>query len=412
MASKQNSIQNTYMPDTNIYKYSADMKFVLGSNDVSYIDSMNIKSIAIDSDYKNTNMPMIFITLSIDKRLIDKMVKYQGEGIIILTIARCVVNSDMPELYTDYINDKFIYFISEDINKNDIADYEGANSDREDIFKLTTIGLLSLDHVNKNKKSVNGVISGKLSSIMYYLVSHLPVVIEPPDNNIELTNQFLPPINSVSKALNYINSIKVFYSTKYRFFIDFDVSYLISSSGKAVKKQGENINSVFIEIRNSYDQASKLQGMKINEAQSMYYIECDGIDCELSDNHILDKTFSKLSGTDTSGRHINTNLSNISKNSPLSLKTKSIRISNDNEGIVENIASSFDSSSIQLLVQKTDIDASVLTMNKEYIIKADDVYNTEEYNGHYILTRKRELYIREDEDFALNTMLLFEKVSE
>ena len=47
----------------------------------------------------------------------------------------------------------------------------------------------------------------------------------------------------------------------------------------------------------------------------------------------------------------------------------------------------------------------------KFIVKADDVYNTEAYNGRYILTRKRELYIREDENFSMNTMLLFEKVT-
>ena len=51
-------------------------------------------------------------------------------------------------------------------------------------------------------------------------------------------------------------------------------------------------------------------------------------------------------------------------------------------------------------------------MNKEYIVKADEVYNTEAYNGTYILSRKRELYIREDKNFSMNTMLLLEKVAE
>ena len=69
-----------------------------------------------------------------------------------------------------------------------------------------------------------------------------------------------------------------------------------------------------------------------------------------------------------------------------------------------------DNSSIQLLIQKNDIDSEVLTINKEYTIKADETYNTDRYNGKYILVRKRELYIREDETFTMCVMLLFEKV--
>ena len=49
-------------------------------------------------------------------------------------------------------------------------------------------------------------------------------------------------------------------------------------------------------------------------------------------------------------------------------------------------------------------------MNKEYIIRADDAYGDETYNGRYLLTRKRELYIRDDNTFTMDVMLLFKKV--
>lgn len=405
-----NITETTSEPNTGIYKYTASMKYVLGE-DVYYIDTMNIKSIAIDYNYKSMNMPMIFVTAAIDKKTIDKMVQNQDSGIIILDIKRCVTNSDMPDLYTDYIVDNFIYFIAEDINKNAEADYEGENADREDIYKLTTLGLLSLDHVNKNKKVLNGVLNGKLSSAMYYVTGHLPIVIEPPTNNVTLVNRFLPPMNSVSKALEYLNSLNVFYSSAYRFFIDFDYAYLLSSSGKAVKRKGEDIATVFLVLKNSYDEGSKLQGMITSEEQSMYQIEIDANDCELADNHVSDKSYTKINATNTSGTTSNASLSNKSESSVITTKTKNIRISNDNAGLLENMVSSLDNASIQLLVQKIDIDSSVLTMNKEYIIKGDEVYKTEAYNGRYLLTRKRELYIREDENFSMNTMLLLEKVA-
>lgn len=403
--------QTVSKPNTNIYKYTASMKYTL-DGEIYYIDTMNIKSIVIDSDYADKNMPMIFITMSIDKKLIDRMVQNQDRGIVILEIKRCVANSDMPDLYTDYISDRFIYFISEDINKNSEADYEGANEDREDIYKLTTIGLLSQDHVNKNKKEINGVITGKLSAVMYYMTNHLPILIEPPTKNVQLTNKIIPPINSVSRALEFLNSISAFYNTQYRFFIDFDCSYLISSSGRPVMKQGEHIGTVLLTLKNSYDEGSKLQGMTINEAQSMYQVEIDGIDCDLADNHVADKSYSKIIATTTSGNKRNTTLSNRTKDSSVVQKTRTVRLLNDNSGLLDIMASSLDSSSIQLLVQKTDIDSSVMTVNKEYIIKADEVYNSEAYNGRYILTRKRELYIREDENFTMAVMLLFKKIPE
>lgn len=404
-----NNIQEVYKTNSNIYKYIASMKYVL-NQDVYDIDSMNIKSIAIDNDYKNTNMPMLFVTVSISKKLIDKMVQNQDTGIVILEIQRNVANSDMPELFTKYINDKFIYFISEDINKTDSMDYKDSNKDRDDILKIVVLGLLSLDHVNKNKKSINGVVSGNLSSLMYYATNHLQIVIEPPKNNVKIQNKFLPPLNSTSKTLEYINNLYTFYPTSYRFFIDFDCAYLISSSGEAVRKKGEDITTVFLVLRNTFDAVSKLQGMITDTNQALYQIDCDGIFCELADNYVSDKSFSKLVATDTSGKKSVGSFSSYNENSAINSKSRSIRIMNDNTGLLDNMISDNDTSSIQLLIQKTDIDSSILTMNKEYIIKADEVYKTEKYNGRYILTRKRELYLREDDTFTMNTMLLFEKV--
>ena len=400
----------TYKPTTNVYRYRCTINFIDNIEDMYTIANMHIKSIAIDYDYKTKNMPMIFVTAAIDRNVVDRMIDSQDKGIMIFNLQRAIINSDMPELFTDYISDKFIYFMTDDINKRKEMDYEGENAGREDLFKIVTFGLLSLECVNKNKKLINGVVTGKLSSILYYLTGHLPILIEPPTDNIKIEKMFIPPMNSVSKSLEYVNSLNVFYTTPYRFFIDFDCAYLLSSSGKGIEKKDEDINSVFITVKNSYDMASKTQGMSINEAQGMYELDCDGMYCEVVDNHISEKVFSKITATGTSGTSTNGSLQEITKNGNISEKTMAIRIPNENTGLVNNMVSSMDFDAVRLLIQKTDIDPSVMTINKEYTIKADEVYGKEDYNGIYILNRKRELYLREDENFIVNVMLLFNKV--
>lgn len=401
----------TQTPNTDIYKYTASMKFIL-DGEVTDIDVFNIKTIAIDFDYDSKNMPMTFVTLGLYKSVINKMILNQDRGIILLNIKRCIVSSDMPSLYTDYINDKFIYFITGDIDETMGVEISEDNPNDTNDVDTTTLGLLSIDHVNKNKKPINGVFDGKLSSIMYHVTSHLPILIEPPMKNIMMNELIIPPINSVSKTLQYINSINVFYMTPYRFFIDFDISYLISSSGRSIRSRGENIGSIMIVLHHEeYKPEAKVQGMSVNEDKSMYIMDVDSKDCELADNHISEKSYSKIFATNTSGDKINASLSNRSEKSSIKAKTRSIRVMNDNNDIVENMVSYLDTSAIQLLIQKVDVDSSKFTINKEYIIKADDAYNTDTYNGKYILVRKRELYVREDDNFTMNVMLLFRKVS-
>ena len=68
---ENNIYSSVYKPDGNLYKYTAEMKFVL-DDDITNIDAINIKSIIVDSNYKENNMPMLFTTLTIDRKLIDK----------------------------------------------------------------------------------------------------------------------------------------------------------------------------------------------------------------------------------------------------------------------------------------------------------------------------------------------------
>lgn len=392
--------------NTDLYKYTASATFIDGS-DVYDLETVNIRTIAIDYNYNDLNMPMIFMTLGIYKSLANKMIMKQDSAIFILNIKRAITNSDMPNLYSDYINDKFIYFITGDIDEGTLVELE---EDAPDDDTTVTVGLLCQDHVNKNKKPVNGIIKGNLSSAMYYLTGHLPIVIEPPTNNIALESKIIPPLNSVAKSIEYLNSIHVLYNTPYRFFIDFDQAYLISSSGNGVKVRGDNINTVLITILHEDEYDAKIQGMTTNKSQELYDVLVSHKDCQLCDNTLSNKSFSKVTATNTSGNSTNATSATKSSSSNVTSKTRTIRVSNDNDGLLQNMVTKMDQSAIQILVQKTDVDSAAFSMNREYIIRAEEAYNTDAYNGRYLLVRKRELYIRDDDTFTVNVMLLLQKV--
>ena len=125
-------------PTPNIYKYTATLKFLLG-DEVHDVDFYSIKTVVIDRNYKEMNMPMIFVTASIDRKVVDLMVQNQKTGSVIFDMKRCIYNSDMPDLFEDYIVDKFVYFISDDINKNDKQDFEGEISPEEDALMRIAI---------------------------------------------------------------------------------------------------------------------------------------------------------------------------------------------------------------------------------------------------------------------------------
>ena len=405
-----NDTRDVYQPNNNVYKYTIQMKYVV--DDKTYwIDPHNIKSVAIDYDYDMTNMPMVFATLSIDLNLIDIMVKNKDVGIIIMEIKSCIINSDMPDLFTDYISDRFMYIMTEDVNKDKDLDYEGQNQGREDIFKIIVVGMMPLDCINNNKKLVNAVLNGDLESCLYNTLKGRPILMEKPSNNVFIQERYLPPRNSTAKNIEYIDNLYTIYDTSYRFFLDFDCTYLLSSSGKPIKKRGETITDVMLVIKKGIDRSSKTQGMEINEEQMVYLIYYDSQDVALADNREQNKKFSKIGATITEGEQSKLEVTTVTPRTVLNTnKMRTVRVTNDNIGVVRNQLRQTDLNSVQIVVQKTDIDTSVLTINKKYTIKADDVYDPDTYNGGYLLSHKRELYIREDDLFTLNVMLHMKKL--
>lgn len=409
-----NSYENSNITNS-VYKYKASGFYILGKEKFT-IDYTNIRSIIVDHDYDNNNMPLVYAMLNLSTKVIDRIVKNKDTGLFILNIQKCIDNSDMPELWKDYINDTFIYFVTEDINKTDTRDYKNTNEGREDIYKEITVGLLSQKLVNGNKKTVNGIIQANnmMSAVAYVANTGRPLLIEPFENNGSLKSIFIPPRSSIAESIKYLNGINTFYNTKYRYYMDFDVSYLLSSRGKAVPKRGERVNSVMIILRNDYDMASKIQGMSTDETNRYYMLEVGATNAEVADYREKSKRYTKVRFTNTKGKNGDYSKSSPSSNSNFVNKTTHLRAPNDNTNLITNAEKT---SNFYIAINKTDIDAAAFTPNKEYNINTDEVYVDCDYSGRFLLKRKRELYFKStgntsDYKFTLSTMLFFERVYE
>ena len=125
-------------------------------------------------------------------------------------------------------------------------------------------------------------------------------------------------------------------------------------------------------------------------------------------NKITEKVYTAVSSISESGQtksqSLNINQSKYSKD-----KTEIIRTPSSNPNLIQNITASNNQTAATILLNKTNVDGSVFTPNKRYVIK--------NYNGHKdrdgdsILTRKRELFLLENENsFSGNITLGFSQV--
>lgn len=394
-----------------IYKYTAQISATFpGDSEVTVIEDLRFKYVIVDYNYDEFNFPLIYcmLSLTIDQR--NKLVTNQKNATIVFTLQKYIENSDMPGLKIDVINEECIYFISTDTNKLAEKDKVLDENRSEDLSDSITIGLISLNHINRNKKVVNGIIkSGTMSSTLCYVLNGHTLLMEPIQNNITMSNFALPPINSVSKMIKYLDSYKTFYSTPYRFFMDFDVTYLISSSGKGVLKRGDKINDIKINIIGDY-QESNMEGMYTDPDTGIYVLDCSGSYTVLNTTTDSSKSFSTIGGVTADGTMVTVDTGLNESDSPIVKKTNLVRVPNNNTSLISNMAISTANNAVTMSIAKNKIDSSILTPNRHYTVDVGSVYE-EKYTGDYLLARRRDLYLHEGEGLALGAVLYMKKVS-
>lgn len=392
-----------------IYKYNASITLAFDEENPIEIDKLHIKGVVIDYDYDEKNFPLIYVTISIEKDLRKILTEHQTSGTIIFTLKKFIENGDLPGLEVDYINDKFIYFMpnsaSEATEERKITNPESV----ADITEIYTLGLISLDHINKSKKALNSIIKrGTKSSIIYYILQGHNLLIEPLAYNSIMTNCILPPMSSVSKALKYLNNIEVFYDTPYRFFMDFDITYLISSSGTAIERKGEVYNDVIITIKDVYDEAN-MEGMITDKENLTYTLTTSSSFSNAVDSSISTKGYDKLTASTSTGTKLDATVTDIDSNSGIKSKASNLRIANNNTGLMSNIEFKNKLNLVTMIVSTTKVDASIFTINKRYLLNTDESYGSS-YTGSYLLVAKREAYYPEGNSLSLNISLTFKKI--
>lgn len=393
------------------YKYSISLRYIKQKERISQeIKSINIRSIIIDRDYINNNLPVIFMNISLKKNLIDHMIENSEKNTMVLTIYKYIYREGKMTTKTKYIHSEMAYFIQEDLNYRASLDYQDKeNDDKEELTKNLNIGLMSIDNMNNNKKAFNIILRNTtMMNAAHYCTSHMNMIIERFHYNETIKELMITNQSTVASAIKYLNSIKVFYKTPYRFFIDFDCGYLLSSSGTSVPKKGESINSILIVIRDPLHQQAMNEGMITNYKTKNYQIDISAADTMVYQNRITEKVYTAVSSISESGQtksqSLNINQSKYSKN-----KTELIRTPSSNPNLIENISASNNQSSAHISLNKMDIDGSIFTPNKRYIIRNYDGHK--DRDGDFILTRKREMLFFETEDtFTGNVMLEFNQV--
>ena len=175
-----------------------------------------------------------------------------------------------------------------------------------------------------------------------------------------------------------------------------------------VPKKGDSINSILIIIRDPLHPQAMEEGMITNYNTKNYQIDISAADSQVYQNRVTEKLYTSLSGISEQGQTKSQTLS-INQSKYSNDKTEIIRTPSSNPNLLQNVTAGTNQTSSHVTLNKVDVDASVFTPNKRYIIRNYDGHK--DRDGDFILTRKREIYFFEtDSRFTGSVMLEFDQV--
>lgn len=400
------------MAITEKYKYTISLKYMKkDTKEYVSIDSTKIDYMIIDREYDINNMPVVYIGLNLHDSLVKDMIKNYNSNLINLEVYKFKYDDDnfIPRLEEVYIRDQCTYLIIDTENNGTNSDLPNQPDSNEEDYVHIDIGLMKVSLINDIRTLFNQTFNNTtLTNAVCTITNHIPnILIEPLSYGEELLNQISIYKDSVSKSIEELNNVKVLYSSPYRFFMDFDITYLLSSKGMGVPRKGEKILAVLICIKKPADYMGMDDGMYVNKTQKNYQINVC-LDSTSTYNDILtDKIYNNIMAITNSGEKTQVDL-NIDKSVYGSTKTKTVYIPNDNTHMAENIKAQTENGGVQITLCKESIDTTVLSPNHRIIIKHTD--DNQDKDGDYLMTRKQEIFVRDAKDFILSTIVSLKKI--
>jgi len=404
---------------TEQYRYSAVMTFMNNRREAQEISMDVIQFIVIDKDYENNIMPVITTSILLDSKLRDKMILEMDDSIVSLQIYKFNKDED-DRIGQTILNDIFVYMIPGDISHSQDMDYKDEIDEENPPRIPTTVYLIKRDSINNNRQVINCVnrftydknIKKQISMtdmVMRTSAYLRPLLLEPITNNKSFDEIVIPPLSSLSDYVNYLNdNICSLYPTGYRFFMDFDTNYIISKSGKKVEHKDQNYHSVIIDIGEKSNLNYAVDGNLYNSENRFYHVPVSIAMAKFQRNITAKHLVTQVACIDSSGTAFSEDVSDTSAN--IKEKLSIMQSTTSNSGIIDNVKNDVVNGSLVIDIVKPNLDASIFTINKEYIINNTEEYK--DYDGRYLICCAKQFFIKEEDGFAMNSLMRFKKISQ
>ena len=396
---------------TTAFKYTLEMSLLIGKKYYS-IPKNSIKTIIINSDYDKNNMPIIYLRIRVSTTLYNQMVLNNDKATISFRLFK-YDDKSISGIREPYVEDIFTYNMPSDPNYNEameqyVSGTSTVNSDNAEAYMEGFIALTSLHLVADNMKTINTIVKDTdVMSIVHKYTSHMNMCIEPFDNKEHIDQFIIPPITSISKLLIFLNTEYCFYENGYRYFRNFNTTYLLSTKGNPIQDGINTYNTIIISICDPLDSKGKSNAIDLDRVNHAYIVYVDAASTTLKIDKFANKSYNSIIGVDTEGNTLQEDLS-IPETPDSTKKVMFERI--DDLDYIYNIKSAIESSTVMVIISKTEIDSSIFSPNKQYQIK--HYSQSREYDGKYILSYKKEIMVQQGDQYIGNVLFALRRITE
>ena len=362
------------------------------------IDPLKIGYIMVEYDYENNVMPVIYLSLLVTDAEYNIINDNRDSGRFNLNIRKYAMNSNTT-LEKVVINDSFTYIPStssanlmEDMNKNSTMGSQ---------YRRILVGLISSELTNRLRKSFNGVYKNiSQATLVAMALEGLDPVIEQLAYDEEYKSLIIPPLSTRYQLLNYVFEKDPYYDTNFRFFMDFDRSYLLSKKGIAVPCGDGKPDDIIIDIVSILSNEAMYEGMAV--VNNSYYLYINPTDAALISDEGQEKMVNNVTIVDEDR---GTNIVDLDYLKQSSISSKNITVRSENANLIKN---ELELGKSIVEVVKKHADGSSITPNKRFTVK--NFQSNSAFNGQYLLSYKREFYKPQIVDFDLSVNLGLKKI--
>ena len=391
-------VQNT---PRQAYKATVELAFDMNGQRIP-IESEKIVYIMIENNYESENLPNIYATISVNSEMYSNITKNKDTGRFYLHIEKENANSNCS-LSKQTIEGDFTYIVS-NTNPNYTEDLNDTSNDptlADSSYKRIMIGLISIDLTNALRKSFNNVYNNiDQSTLVGLALEGTDVVIEKLKYNESYDSIIVPPITSRLQMLEFVFNKSAFYDTMFRYFMDFDRSYLLSKEGNAVDAGDGKLSSIIVDIRSVTEDESYYEGMEIKDGA--YYLYVNPANTNVTLDQGTEKVANRIIAVDDNS---DMQQLDLDINSTQGSDTKDLFIRSDNAALYKN---ELESNTAIIELVKQNIDGIIFTPNK--CITINNYGDYAKYNGKYIMIYKKEFYKCTAGEFVVSSNVGLKKV--